>query len=188
MIRCHPITDHAAGESRSRTRINRRSLSLIRGRCESWSHLTGSSDPATAGFVMQRHVQGMHRAISLVNRLVDRAFLVKAPRVESPPASMKKVKHRPDSVAESFGLFGRKAREFHADTVYQSSINVSRLSMLRDGTPFAMSTRALRRPPYNRRVGEDHQPVLSWARRPPHWDRVTSAPWLLRTCWPAATS
>jgi hypothetical protein len=47
---------------------------------------------------MQLHVQVMHRAIRLVNRLINRPFLVKPQRVESPPASMKKVKHRPDSI------------------------------------------------------------------------------------------
>ena len=101
------------------------SLSAIRGRCESWSLLNGSSDPAPARFVMQRHVQCMHRAISLVDRLVDRALLVEPPRVESLPASMKKVKHRPDPITESSGLLGSESEAFHAYTVYTFSITLS---------------------------------------------------------------
>lgn len=81
---------------------------------------------------MQRHVQSMHRAVSFVDRLVDRAFLVKPSHVESLPASMKKVKHRPDPVTKGSGLLGREARTFHAVTVYKYSIRVSRPSSFRD--------------------------------------------------------
>jgi len=55
---------------------------------------------------MERHVQLVHRTISFVDRPVDHAFLVKPQRVESPPAAMQKMKHRPDSVPEGIGLLG----------------------------------------------------------------------------------
>ena len=90
----------------AKVRESDESGSLVRGRRDAWSLAAGFSDPPTAGFVVRRCVQGMHRAIGFVDRLVDSTFLVKPPRVKPPPASMKKVKHRPDSVPERFGLLG----------------------------------------------------------------------------------
>ena len=93
-------------------------LSLIRGSREPRPVLAGPSNPATARFVMQRYMQGVHRAIGFVDGLVDRAILVKPQQVQPLPAPIKEMQHRPDSVAERFGLLGRKALAFHADTVY----------------------------------------------------------------------
>jgi len=58
---------------------------------------------------MELHVQVVHRAKRFVDRLIDRTLLVEPQHVQAPAASVKKVKHWPDSVPESFGLLGRKA-------------------------------------------------------------------------------
>jgi hypothetical protein len=60
----------------------------------------------------------VHRAVSPVDRLVDNVSLVKPQRVNSSTTPIKEVKHRPDSVPESFGLLGREAWASHADSVY----------------------------------------------------------------------
>jgi hypothetical protein len=62
---------------------------------------------------MQRHVQFVHRTVSLVDYLIDGALVVESPRIESPTTTVEKVQHRPDSVAERFGLLGGKARALH---------------------------------------------------------------------------
>ncbi len=64
-------------------------------------------------------MQLVHCAIRFVDCLVDHALPVKPQRVESPPAAVKKVKHRPNSVPERFGLLDGEARAFHAITVYE---------------------------------------------------------------------
>jgi len=80
---------------------------------------------------MELHVQVVHRAISSVDRLIDRTLLVEPLHVQAPAASVEKVKHWPDSVPESFGLFSRKAWAFDADTVYRFSIRPSSSVRLR---------------------------------------------------------
>jgi len=80
---------------------------------------------------MELHVQVVHRAISFVDRLKDRTLLVEPQHVQAPAASVKKVEHWPDSVPESFGLFGREAWAFHAVTVYQCSMILSSSVALR---------------------------------------------------------
>ncbi len=75
---------------------------------------------------MELHVQVVHGAICLVDRLVDRAPVVEPPRVQPPAASVKKVKHGPDSVPEGFGLFGGESRAVHAYTVYRYTFPPSR--------------------------------------------------------------
>ena len=49
-------------------------MSLIRGRREARLLVARSSRSATAQLIMELHVQVVHRAISFVDRLVDRAL------------------------------------------------------------------------------------------------------------------
>ncbi len=44
---------------------------------------------------------------------------------EPPPASIKKVKHRPYSVTESVGLLGGEARAVHTHNVYTYTLRAS---------------------------------------------------------------
>jgi len=76
---------------------------------------------------MKLHVQVVHRAIGFVDRLIDGTLLVEPQRVDPPPASEEEMQHRPDSVAERFGLLDREAMAFHADTVYTYIFGLSRL-------------------------------------------------------------
>jgi hypothetical protein len=74
---------------------------------------------------MKRHVQLVHRTVSLVDRAVDHALIVEPQRIEPPPASIQEVQHRPDSVPKRFGLLDRQARAFHEYTEYQYTVSLS---------------------------------------------------------------
>ena len=91
---------------------------MIRGRRDPCSLVTCSTNSPTARLVMERHVQFVHRAIGFVDSPVDDAFIVEPQRVESLPASMEEVKHRPYPVPECVGLLGGEARAVQANTVY----------------------------------------------------------------------
>ena len=128
--------------------MGRSRLSPIRGRRELLL-LAGPSNPAAARFIVQRHEQAMDRRVSFVDRLVDRALLIESQYVQPLPALQQEKQHRPDPVAECFGLLGRKAQAFHRDTVYRYIIGLSRLKWP-DG--------AL----WSRRTGPDRPDDESW--------------------------
>ena len=79
---------------------NRRDFVLVPGKRLSKSLLGASPDASAARMVMQRDVKLVHRAVGFVDRLIDRALLIEAARVEPGPASVEKVEHRPDLVPE----------------------------------------------------------------------------------------
>ncbi len=73
--------EHDAGVSQSGTRTVRWTLSLIRGKREARSLIARSPDSATARFIMKLDVQLVHRAVSFIDHLVDRASRVKPQQV-----------------------------------------------------------------------------------------------------------
>jgi hypothetical protein len=107
-----------AGAPQSGSLTVRWILNLIRGRRKARPLIARSADSPTARFIMELHVQVVHRAVSSVDHLVDRATCVKSQRVEPAATLVKKVKHRPDSVPERFGLLGCQSRAFHAYAIY----------------------------------------------------------------------